>query len=136
MSMLAMVSHGKGLLAVPIAGSIPLFMVGTALQLLATTCMGIFLATKVHHAAATGRGMVAERRIGHLIARVVVSKLTAVIRLSASSTTAMPRLKSKATMRLPGCFNLMLLSNIVVSTSLTVCPGWAARCSTSARFCG
>ena len=35
----------QGLLAVPIEGSIPLFMVGTALQLLATTCMGIFLAT-------------------------------------------------------------------------------------------
>ena len=35
----------QGLLAVPIQGSIPLFMAGTALQLLATTCMGIFLAT-------------------------------------------------------------------------------------------
>ncbi|GEP61479.1 ABC transporter permease [Reyranella soli] len=35
----------QGLLAVPIEGSIPLFMVGTALQVLATTCMGIFLAT-------------------------------------------------------------------------------------------
>jgi ABC-2 type transport system permease protein len=35
----------QGLLAVPIEGSIPLFMAGTALQLLATTCMGIFLAT-------------------------------------------------------------------------------------------
>ncbi|MDW6023498.1 ABC transporter permease [Mesorhizobium sp. BAC0120] len=33
------------LLSVPIAGSIPLFMLGTALQLFATTCMGIFLAT-------------------------------------------------------------------------------------------
>ncbi|MBY0320481.1 MAG: ABC transporter permease [Reyranella sp.] len=35
----------QGLLAVPIEGSIPLFMVGTALQLVATTCLGIFLAT-------------------------------------------------------------------------------------------
>lgn len=35
----------QGLLAVPIAGSIPLFMAGTALHLLATTCLGIFLAT-------------------------------------------------------------------------------------------
>jgi ABC-2 type transport system permease protein len=35
----------QGLLAVPIEGSIPLFMAGTALQLVATTCLGIFLAT-------------------------------------------------------------------------------------------
>jgi ABC-2 type transport system permease protein len=35
----------QGLLAVPIEGSIPLFLGGTALQLVATTCMGIFLAT-------------------------------------------------------------------------------------------
>jgi ABC-2 type transport system permease protein len=35
----------QGLLGVPIEGSIPLFLAGTALQLLATTCMGIFLAT-------------------------------------------------------------------------------------------
>lgn len=35
----------QGLLAVPIEGSIPLFIAGTALQLVATTCMGIFLAT-------------------------------------------------------------------------------------------
>jgi ABC-2 type transport system permease protein len=35
----------QGLLAVPIEGSIPLFIVGTALQLVATTCLGIFLAT-------------------------------------------------------------------------------------------
>lgn len=35
----------QGLLAVPIEGSILLFMVGTALQLVATTCLGIFLAT-------------------------------------------------------------------------------------------
>lgn len=35
----------QGLLAVPIEGSIPLFLLGTALQLFATTCMGIFLAT-------------------------------------------------------------------------------------------
>jgi ABC-2 type transport system permease protein len=35
----------QGLLAVPVEGSIPLFMLGTALQLMATTCMGIFLAT-------------------------------------------------------------------------------------------
>jgi ABC-2 type transport system permease protein len=34
-----------GLLAVPIEGSISLFLVGTALHLFATTCMGIFLAT-------------------------------------------------------------------------------------------
>jgi ABC-2 type transport system permease protein len=33
------------LLAVPIEGSIPLFIAGTALHLVATTCMGIFLAT-------------------------------------------------------------------------------------------
>src|SRR4030095_3664295 len=41
----SLVLSSEGLLAVPIEGSIPLFMVGTALQLLATTCMGIFLAT-------------------------------------------------------------------------------------------
>jgi ABC-2 type transport system permease protein len=41
----SMVAIVQGLLAVPIEGSIPLFMVATALQLLATTCMGIFLAT-------------------------------------------------------------------------------------------
>ncbi len=35
----------QGLLAVPIEGSLVLFMVGTALHLFATTCMGIFLAT-------------------------------------------------------------------------------------------
>lgn len=35
----------QGLLAVPIQGSLLLFMVATALQLFATTCMGIFLAT-------------------------------------------------------------------------------------------
>ena len=35
----------QGLLAVPIEGSISLFLVGAALQLFATTCMGIFLAT-------------------------------------------------------------------------------------------
>ncbi len=35
----------KGLLAIPIEGSIALFLLGTALQLFATTCMGIFLAT-------------------------------------------------------------------------------------------
>ena len=35
----------RGLLGVPIEGSISLFMVGTALHLFATTCMGIFLAT-------------------------------------------------------------------------------------------
>lgn len=35
----------QGLLAVPIEGSIPLFMAGAALHLVATTCMGIFLAT-------------------------------------------------------------------------------------------
>lgn len=41
----SLVAIVQGLLAVPIEGSIPLFMAGTALQLLATTCMGIFLAT-------------------------------------------------------------------------------------------
>lgn len=35
----------QGQLEVPIQGSITLFMVGTALQLFATTCLGIFLAT-------------------------------------------------------------------------------------------
>lgn len=35
----------QGLLSVPIEGSLPLFMAGTALHLFATTCMGIFLAT-------------------------------------------------------------------------------------------
>lgn len=35
----------KGWLAVPIEGSLPLFLFGAALQLFATTCMGIFLAT-------------------------------------------------------------------------------------------
>lgn len=35
----------QGLLAVPIEGSLPLFLVGTTLHLFATTCMGIFLAT-------------------------------------------------------------------------------------------
>ena len=35
----------QGLLAVPIQGSLWLFLVGTALHLFATTCMGIFLAT-------------------------------------------------------------------------------------------
>jgi ABC-2 type transport system permease protein len=41
----SLVAVVQGLLAVPIEGSIALFMAGTALQLLATTCMGIFLAT-------------------------------------------------------------------------------------------
>jgi len=35
----------RGWLGVPIEGSIPLFLAGTALQLFATTCLGIFLAT-------------------------------------------------------------------------------------------
>jgi ABC-2 type transport system permease protein len=35
----------RELLYVPIEGSLPLFMAGTALHLFATTCMGIFLAT-------------------------------------------------------------------------------------------
>ena len=35
----------QGLLAVRIDGSIPMFLIGTALYLFATTCMGIFLAT-------------------------------------------------------------------------------------------
>lgn len=35
----------KGLLAVPIAGSLLLFLLGTVLLLVATTCLGIFLAT-------------------------------------------------------------------------------------------
>ena len=35
----------QGLLAVPIEGSVPLFMAGAALHLVATTCLGIFLAT-------------------------------------------------------------------------------------------
>jgi len=41
----SLVAIVQGLLAVPIQGSIPLFMAGAALHLLATTCMGIFLAT-------------------------------------------------------------------------------------------
>lgn len=44
-SCLSLVFIVEGLLAVPIRGSIVLFMVGAALQLFATTCMGIFLAT-------------------------------------------------------------------------------------------
>lgn len=35
----------QGLLAVPIGGSLPLFIAGAALHLFAATCMGIFLAT-------------------------------------------------------------------------------------------
>jgi ABC-2 type transport system permease protein len=35
----------QGLLSVPIEGSVTLFLFGAALQLFATTCMGIFLAT-------------------------------------------------------------------------------------------
>ena len=35
----------RGLLAVPIEGSVPLFLAGAALQLFATTSLGIFLAT-------------------------------------------------------------------------------------------
>ena len=35
----------QGLLAIPVAGSVPLFLAGTALMLFATTSMGIFLAT-------------------------------------------------------------------------------------------
>ena len=35
----------QGLLSVPIEGSIPLFLVGTALHLFATTSLGIFLGT-------------------------------------------------------------------------------------------
>lgn len=35
----------QGLLSVPIHGSVPLFLFGAALQMFATTCMGIFLAT-------------------------------------------------------------------------------------------
>ncbi|WP_422017550.1 ABC transporter permease [Reyranella sp.] len=42
---LSLVAVVQGLLGVPIEGSIALFMAGAALQLLATTCMGIFLAT-------------------------------------------------------------------------------------------
>ena len=34
-----------GFLAIPVAGSMPLFLAGTALMLFATTSMGIFLAT-------------------------------------------------------------------------------------------
>ena len=42
LSLLLMV---RGLLAVPIAGSVPLFLLGAALHLFATTSMGIFLGT-------------------------------------------------------------------------------------------
>ncbi len=35
----------EGVLAVPIEGSMPLFLLGVVLHLFATTCMGIFLAT-------------------------------------------------------------------------------------------
>lgn len=42
---LSLVAVVQGLLGVPIEGSIALFKAGAALQLLATTCMGIFLAT-------------------------------------------------------------------------------------------
>ncbi|QRM57436.1 ABC transporter permease [Sinorhizobium sp. BG8] len=44
-SALSLVFVVQGLLDVPIQGSIGLFLAGTALQLFATTCMGIFLAT-------------------------------------------------------------------------------------------
>jgi ABC-2 type transport system permease protein len=42
---LSLVLIVEGLLAVPIEGSIPLFLAGTALHLFATTSMGIFMAT-------------------------------------------------------------------------------------------
>ncbi|TGT02589.1 hypothetical protein EN856_36775, partial [Mesorhizobium sp. M8A.F.Ca.ET.213.01.1.1] len=42
---LALVFVIQGLLSVPINGSIALFMVGAALDIVAMTCMGIFLAT-------------------------------------------------------------------------------------------
>jgi ABC-2 type transport system permease protein len=35
----------QGWLGVPIGGSVPMFLLATALQLFATTCLGIFLAT-------------------------------------------------------------------------------------------
>ena len=44
-SAVALIFVVQGLLAVPIQGSLTLFMVGVALHLFATTCMGIFLAT-------------------------------------------------------------------------------------------
>ncbi|PSC04114.1 hypothetical protein SLNSH_15040 [Alsobacter soli] len=44
-SALSLVFVVQGVLAVPLQGSIPLFLVGAALQLFATTSMGVFLAT-------------------------------------------------------------------------------------------
>src|SRR5690606_3613393 len=44
-SAVALVGEVQGLLAVPIQGSLLLFMLGAALHLFATTSMGIFLAT-------------------------------------------------------------------------------------------
>ncbi|WP_322515176.1 ABC transporter permease [Rhodopseudomonas palustris] len=44
-SSFALVAIVQGVLAVPVHGSVALFMFGTALHLFATTCMGIFLAT-------------------------------------------------------------------------------------------
>jgi ABC-2 type transport system permease protein len=44
-SSLSLVFIVQGLLAVPIGGSVPLFLAGGALHLFAATCMGIFLAT-------------------------------------------------------------------------------------------
>lgn len=44
-SAVAIIFVVQGLLSIPIAGSLVLFMFGTALMLFATTCLGIFLAT-------------------------------------------------------------------------------------------
>ena len=44
-SALSLIIVVRGLLAVPLAGSIPLFFCGTALHLFATTALGLFLAT-------------------------------------------------------------------------------------------
>ena len=38
----------QGVLGVPIVGSIPLFLVGAALNIFATTSLGIFLGTVAH----------------------------------------------------------------------------------------
>lgn len=51
---LSLVLMVKGVLGVPIEGSIPLFMLGVALSLFATTSIGIFMGTIARFNAATG----------------------------------------------------------------------------------
>src|SRR5262249_43888765 len=82
-------------------------------------------AARTGYAAAGGHDL--QLRVGpfgaYLIAKVVVSKLTAVMPPPCSSTTAMPRPKSRATMLLALCLFLMPFSRIVCNISVTVWPG-------------